>query len=52
MAKREVKLSKVVAIRVNISTFKRLELRAKKNDISIGVYIKRFIEKDLFRDKE
>ena len=43
--------SKVIAFRVNITTYDRLDLRAKRRGVKMGTYIKDFIERDLFRTR-
>jgi hypothetical protein len=41
--------SKVIAVRVNEHTYNRLKIRAIKNEVSVGVYLKHWIDKELYK---
>ena len=39
----------VIAVRVKEPTYNRLKIRAIKNNVSVGVYLKNWIDKELYK---
>ena len=41
--------SKVIAVRISLETYDRLDIRARRHKQKIGTYVKELVEKDIYR---